>query len=117
VSDSIWLLVILGAINHQVTHIITIGVIFEDVRAFIQQRIGGKMGYLVTCHLCAGSWVGFMMAFAAMDHIKLDDSWYVNWVLLSFAIALLGRLWNELLALASSKVSEIRSRGVPCGCD
>ena len=49
-------LVLLGAINHQVTHIIVVGSIFADLRERLEQ-IHPKLGLLVRCHLCFGTWV------------------------------------------------------------
>jgi hypothetical protein len=52
--ESLALLFVLGAVNNQISHIVTVGVIFEDVRQLVKVRIGGKMAHLVTCHLCCG---------------------------------------------------------------
>jgi len=108
--EALLLLLVLGAVNHQISHIITTGVIFEDVRQFVKVRIGGKLGYLVSCHLCCGTWAGLIMAVFTSDVVPLVREPIANAVLVGFAIALIGRVWNEGLALASSKVSEIRAR-------
>jgi hypothetical protein len=109
-TDVILMLVILGAINHQITHIITTGVILSEFRAWVKQHLGQKMGYLTTCHLCAGTWVGFAIALVTLNDIQIVSQSVPDFFLVSFAVALMGRVWNEGLALASSKVSEIRAR-------
>jgi hypothetical protein len=109
-SDVILMLLVLGAINHQITHIVTTGVILAEVRTWVKQHMGQKVGYLTTCHLCCGTWVGFGIALLSMDAVQLVREPVANFLLLSFANALVGRVWNEGLALASSKVSEIRAR-------
>jgi hypothetical protein len=111
-TDLILTLLVLGAINHQVTHIITTGVILEDFRQAIALKFGpaSKMAYLTRCHLCAGSWVGFAIALVAPEGLQITAQPLANFMLVSFAVALVGRIWNEGLALASSKVSEIRRR-------
>ena len=112
-TDTLLMLLVLGAVNHQVTHCITAGVIFEEVRQWVRLHCGAKLGYLVTCHLCAGTWVGFGIAAAASGDVTLVDNVATNFLLVSFAVALVGRVWNEGLAIASSKVSEIRVRAAP----
>lgn len=108
--DSLTLLLILGAVNHQVAHILTVGVIFEDVRQWVRDNLGAKMGYLTTCHLCAGTWVGFLEAMAVAGHVQLTKNLAVDFALTAFTVALVGRLVNETRALMSSKVAEIRRR-------
>ena len=112
-TDMLLMLLVLGAVNHQVTHIITTGVILEDFRQWVSKTFGqdSKLAYLVRCHLCAGSWVGFCIALVAPSAVQLGADPVSNFLLVSFAVALVGRVWNESLALMSSKVSEIRSRG------
>jgi hypothetical protein len=108
--DMLGMLLVLGAINHQITHIITTGVIFQEIRQWVWNTFGGKLGYLVTCHLCCGTWIGYIMAVFAIDAITLDDRMMINYLLVAFAISLVGRVWNELIAILSSKVAEIRKR-------
>ena len=112
-TDTLLMLLVLGAVNHQITHCITAGVIFEEVREWVQTHCGPKLGYLVTCHLCAGTWVGFGIAAVTAQAVPLVVQPVANFLLVSFAVALVGRIWNEGLALASSKASEIRLRGSP----
>jgi hypothetical protein len=111
-TDLILMLLVLGAVNHQLTHILTTGVILEDFRGWVAQKFGqtSKMAYLVRCHLCAGSWVGFGIALVAPEGFQITSQPLANFLLVSFAIALVGRLWNECLAILSSTVSEIRAR-------
>lgn len=111
-SDIIFILVVLGAINHQVTHILTVGVVFADFREWMSRTFGAdsKMAYLTRCHLCAGTWIGFLIAAVTNDAVRLVSDPLVNFAPLSFAVALVGRVWNEGLALASSGVSLIRAR-------
>jgi hypothetical protein len=109
-------LVVLGAINHQITHIITTGVIFKECRDWVWATFGGKLGYLTTCHLCCGTWVGFAMALAVQDQFKIDDMVYVNYLAVAFVVSFAGRMWNEVWALASSQVSAIRTREACSEC-
>ena len=126
-------LLILGAINHQMTHICVAGSIFEDAR----QRCGSlnqKLGQLVTCHLCFGTWVGFLQAllfrpgFVEPSRGRLPmqkppaprrlAAFFAD----AFAIALVGRFFTELLAILSAQAAvkkeqeqlleaELRARG------
>ena len=109
-TDTLLLLVILGAANHQVTHIITVGVIFEGLRQWITRTFGAKAGYLVQCHLCAGTWVGFGQAGWTYGQIRMTQSEPLDAFLVAFTVALIGRLVNEVLALMAAKVQEIRNR-------
>lgn len=58
-------LLVLGLINWIVTTIIVEGVIFDEQRAWAKQHLPAKIAYLTTCHLCAGTWVGWAVAVAA----------------------------------------------------
>jgi hypothetical protein len=103
-------LALLGAINHQVTHICVRGSIFQDAR----QRCGEihpKLGQLVTCPLCYGTWVGFLMALvfrpkvieAAQAGQPIPQPRRVRKLAAffadAFAIALAGRFFTEVLAI------------------
>ena len=126
-------LLILGAVNHQVTHICVAGSIFEETR----QRCGSlspKLGQLVTCHLCFGTWVGLLMAllfrpgFVGPRQGRLPmqkptatrrlAAFFAD----AFAIALVGRFFTEFLAILSGQAAvkkeqeqlleaELRARG------
>lgn len=53
----------LGLVNWLATLILVEGVIFETPRAWLVQRAPHpKLRYLLTCQLCAGTWVGFVLA-------------------------------------------------------
>ena len=103
-------LALLGAINHQMTHICVRGSIFEGVR----QRCGElhpKLGQLVTCPLCFGTWVGLLLALVFRP--KLIESALAGqripqprpirklavFVADAFVIAFVGRIFTELLAI------------------
>lgn len=64
-SESAWRTLLrfalLSAVNHQVTYTCVEGSIFEAPRSFLRAR-GGKLGELAGCHLCMGTWVGFLQA-------------------------------------------------------
>ena len=109
-GQTVLLLVILGGVNHQVTHIITTGVMFEEFRQWVRFQCGSKLGYLASCHLCCGTWVGFLEGAVTYDQIRITASAVIDAVLVSFFVALLGRIFNEALALGAAKVTEIRQR-------
>lgn len=103
------LLLILGVVNHQVAHIITVGVVFDDLRRWVKAR-NGKLGYLASCHLCCGTWIGFAEAAVAKHRFDFTGNGVVDFFLLAFTVALLGRATNELLALMACKVSNLQRR-------
>jgi hypothetical protein len=109
-------LVLLGAINHQVTHICVRGSIFEGTR----QRCGElhpKLGQLVTCPLCYGTWVGFLMALVFRPKVietaqagqRIPQPHWVRklaaFLADAFAIALTGRFFTELLAILAAQAA------------
>jgi len=103
-------LAILGASNHQVTHIVVTGSIFAETRA-VCGRCHPKLGQLVTCYLCFGTWVGFIQAlifrpcFTDVDKTSLPfqrparSRQLAGLLADSFAIALAGRFFTEILAI------------------
>ena len=128
-------LLILGAINHQVTHICVAGSIFEEARQGCGS-LNPKLGQLVNCHLCFGTWVGFLQALLFRPGfveprrgpipIPMQQppaprrlaAFFAD----AFAIALAGRFFTELLAILSAQAAvkkeqeqlleaELRARG------
>ena len=107
-GQPVLLLVILGGVNHQVTHILTVGVIFEEFRQWVRSHLGSKAGHLVQYHLCAGMCVGFLESAATYDPIRITASALVGAVLMAFFVALLERIFNEALTLGAAQG--------PCHC-
>lgn len=57
-----------------------------------------KLGYLVGCHLCAGTWVGLVIA--AVTGYRVDGQYgFVGFVLAGLAIKAVGHLTLEVAAL------------------
>lgn len=109
-------LLLFGAVNHQITIIVVESVLFRGLRDAVSRR-SPHLGELVSCHLCFGTWVGFLLslvfrpAIAAMPPVPglpraLDDAVRRGAVIVSdgFAIALVGRLFNEVLGLLKREV-------------
>lgn len=96
------LLVLLGAVNHQVAYIVTEGVIFKDFRYWAHVygiKIGKPLfGYLFTCHTCFGMWVGFVEAVVTLGAVRFVHP-VVDFFLVAFAAAFIGRVLNELIAV------------------
>lgn len=57
----------LGAVTWLVTTIVVESEIFRPLREWVGQRFGeeSKLAYLAHCHLCAGTWVGLLVAAAS----------------------------------------------------
>jgi hypothetical protein len=113
IGRKLFRLALLGAVNHQVTHIMVKGSIFEDARKLCGS-CHPKLGQLVNCHLCFGTWVGFLLALlfrprfvdpARPPHAKAKPLRRVaGFFADAFAIALAGRLYTEALAFLAGQV-------------
>jgi hypothetical protein len=113
IARQLFRLALLGAINHQITHIVVSGSIFEGLRGFCGQ-CHPRFGQLVSCHLCFGTWVGLLMALVFRPRF-VEPSRNVQEPPLvrrlaalfadAFAIALAGRFFNELLAILAGQVA------------
>lgn len=55
---------LLGAAVWFLTTVIVEGEITKECREWIEKRAPKKVGYLVHCHMCAGTWIGLMFGFA-----------------------------------------------------
>jgi hypothetical protein len=109
-------LIVLGAINHQVTHIVVAGSIFAETRDLCE-RCHPKLGQLVRCHLCFGTWTGLLLAVVFRPRfIDLDErrgpfrrpsrSRQLAGLLAdAFAIALAGRFYTEILAILQGQAA------------
>jgi hypothetical protein len=109
-------LVLLGAINHQITHIVVRGSIFESTRQRCKE-LDPKLGQLVTCSLCFGTWIGMLMALLFRPKVvesfqhgrRLPGPPTVQRIAAfladAFVIALFGRFFTEILAILANKVS------------
>ena len=107
---------LLSAINHQITIIVVESLLFKGFRAYVASR-SRYLGDLVSCHLCFGTWVGFGLALLFRPHfveapaiapesstserLFRDFAFFVGD---SFAIALGGRIFNEVLGLLRREV-------------
>jgi hypothetical protein len=102
---------LLSMANHQIAHIVTTSVLFDDFREWVGYTFGygSKADYLVHCHLCAGTWIGLLqgLAAAALGFTVLGPAW-IDAVILGFAVAMLGRFWNEVLALLSARTMQVK---------
>lgn len=109
-------LALLGAINHQVTHLCVAGSIFEETRQSFK-RVHPKLGLLVTCHLCFGTWVGFLLALvfrprfieAGRGELPLQRPSRARQIAAffadTFAISLAGRFYTEALAILAGQAA------------
>lgn len=109
-------LAMLGAINHQITHIVVAGSIFADTRDLCE-RCHPKLGQLVRCHLCFGMWIGFLLAAIFRPRfVEVDEGGrpfrrpsrtrqMAGFLADSFAIALAGRFFNEVLAILRNRAA------------
>lgn len=107
----------LGAINIQITNIVVESLLFRGCRAWAKQ-CNPWVGELVSCDLCFGMWVGFVLSLVFRPHFVeaapgLSGSHSADRVIRSagtflgdaFAIALAGRIFNELLGFLSREVA------------
>ena|SRR5579884_4111872 len=109
--------VFLGAINHQITLIVVESLLFKGFREWAAAR-SRWLGELVRCHLCFGTWVGFLLAavfrprFVDVPPVVGASPAFNRWYRMiatfagdSFAIALGGRIYNEFLGLLRREVA------------
>lgn len=83
------ILFLLGTIG--LTHIIVDSSIFAPLREWLKEKaptveepvkcfsgkwIAGKIGYMMTCYQCAGTWVGFLMGFLLL--FQPNIGWATN---------------------------------------
>jgi len=107
----------LSAVNHQITIIVVESLIFKGFREWVARR-SPYLGELVSCHLCFGTWVGFFQAILFRPHFveapplpkepPSVNRTYRDVALFvgdSFAIALGGRVFNELLGYLRREVA------------
>lgn len=109
-------LAILGAVNHQVTHICVAGSIFEDTRQGFKS-FHPRLGELVSCHLCLGTWVGMLLALlfhpgfikSSPRQLPLQrpkrSHQLAAFFADAFAIALAGRFYTEVLAILAGQAA------------
>ena len=108
---------LLGGVNHQITIIVVESLLFRGFRQWAA-RHSRWLGELVRCHLCFGTWVGFLMALVfrprffevppvpvASRQVNRRFQALASFVGDSFAIAVAGRIFNELLGIARREVS------------
>ncbi len=88
-----------GLVNWLVTTIIVEGEVFAPLRDLVDRRLHPKLGYLVHCHLCAGTWVGFGMGVLVPGPFKLGP---LTWALNGFFFKAIGHAILEVTALAKN---------------
>jgi hypothetical protein len=101
----------LSAICHQVTYTLVEGSIFEDARRR-SAEVNPRLGDLVRCHLCTGTWVGLLLAAAYQPRLLSDVQQRrpsltrrtLDLLGDAFLLALGGRVWNEGLGLLRNEV-------------
>lgn len=109
--------IFLSAVNHQITTIVTESLLFKGFRRAVAAR-SRYLGELVSCQLCFGTWVGFLLAlvfrprFVEAPPLENEPASINRWfrrtaVLLGdgFAIALGGRFFLEILGLLRREVA------------
>ncbi|MBI3966067.1 MAG: hypothetical protein HY329_10570 [Chloroflexi bacterium] len=109
-------LIFLGAVNHQITKIIVDSTLFRSCRETCA-AIHPKLGELVSCHLCFGTWVGFWLAAVFRPRFLQaappagvspeTGYWFgtaANFLADSFLISMTGRFFNEVLGLLQREV-------------
>ena len=107
---------LLGGVNHQITIIVVESVLFRGFRQWAA-RHSRWLSELVRCHLCFGTWVGFLMALVfrpgffdvppvpgASPRVNHALEALASFIGDSFAIAVAGRIFNELLGIARREV-------------
>jgi len=107
----------LSAVDSQVTVIVVDSLLFRGVRRWVSAR-SRWLGQLLSCDLCFGTWVGFVLAlifrpgFVDVPPVRTASPAFNAWFQTlacfmadSFAIALGGRIFNELLGLMSREVA------------
>lgn len=57
-----------------------------------------KVKYLVGCHLCAGTWVGLVLA-ALVPEVRPVGTGFVGWVIAGLAIKAIGHITLEVTAV------------------
>jgi hypothetical protein len=108
-------LLALGAACHQITFIVVESWLFRGLRDAAAAR-SEHLGRLLSCHLCFGTWVGFVLAalfrprFAGPSRaLPAPVSATASWAIDSFVIALVARLLNETIASVRGEV-EVKKR-------
>lgn len=104
----------LGLVNWIATIIIVESVIFEDVREWVQRRgklmeatrprAGRKVGYVLTCALCVGTWVGFVEALCFGGPLRFG---VLSFIANGLLFKALGHLFLQVNALAHHKIEEM----------
>src|SRR5207245_1614748 len=101
----------LSAICHQVTYVLVEGSIFEDARRRAAES-NPRLGELVRCHLCLGTWVGLLLAATYQPHLLSEvrterpslPRRALDLLGDAFLLALGGRVWNEFLSLLRNQL-------------
>ena len=107
---------LLGGVNHQITIIVVESLLFRGFRQWAARR-SRWLGELVRCDLCFGTWVGFLMALVfrprffevppvpgTSPRVNHTFQTLASFVGDSFAVAVAGRIFNELLGIARREV-------------
>jgi len=106
----------LSAICHQITYTLVEGSVFEDARRRAAE-LNPRVGELVRCHLCLGTWVGVILAAAYQPQLLGEvrpqrpslPRRALDLLGDAFLLALGGRVWNEGLGLLRNEVQAKRN--------
>lgn len=116
VAREIVRLLILGGVNHQITHIVTRSGLFGPVRQWAAS-VHPKLGELFGCPLCFGTWVGLLQALVFRPRFvepgrpgapALQPRLLRRFAAFSadaLAIALAGRLFTEIFAILAGEAA------------
>ena len=95
-----WL--VLAAACNQITTIVTESLLFRPVRERIARR-STYAGELVSCHLCFGTWTGFVLALLFRPLLVAGVP-VLSTAVEGFAISFGGRAFNEVTGLLKREV-------------
>lgn len=108
-------LLALAAACHQITFIVVESWLFKGLRDAAAAR-SEHLGRLVSCQLCFGTWVAFVLAalfrprsVAPSRALPARVNVVASWAIDSFVIALVARVLNETIASVREEV-EVRKR-------
>ena len=108
-------LIVLGLVNWLATTIVVESELFRPLRAWVDIRHARwvlpdgrrarrhkaawlKLRYLLACHLCAGTWIGFLEA-ALVPSVRPAGGGFVGWAIAGLAIKAIGHITLEVTAL------------------
>lgn len=98
-----------GLVNWLATTIIVEGEVFKEVREWFDNHAPKKLGYLVHCHLCAGTWVGLGLSLFVPGPIVTVPlvAWFLNALLYKAVghLILQAFAWGEATVAITQKAA------------